>query len=405
VFGVPRDTRGDYARLLRRPRYRGFALTVALARISGAMFTVAGVLLVLDRTGSAALTGLTAAATVIPGAIAGPLLGAWLDVVQRRRVLIVADQLASVVSLILMLALAGHGPNWTLPLVAVLYSITRPFSAGGFYAAMVEITGPELLEAASAIEATSLNLAVVLGPALAGVLIGILGVTATVEAQAAITTIVAGLIALNPAFGAQPEKRTASVLEAVRTGSRTLLHNVELRSAVIGSALSSAGWGLMIVGFPLYCTEILSAPSHDSGYLWAALGLGSIAGTFVLGRRSSLPLSAASYAVLALSALLWPLPHILSLGVALVGLTGLLEGPAFAGSIALRQRHVPAGVRAQVTTTVIGAVGMITSAAAAVGGIVADPVSLIYMFVTLNLAAAGVALLGARAGRPQAAVR
>jgi MFS family permease len=285
MAGVSTERRhrgGEYTRLLRRPRYRGFVLTVALARVSSTMFNVAGVLLVFDRTGSVSITGLTAAAAVLPGALAGPLLGAWLDVIRRRRVLIVGDQLLSAASLLLMLGLAGHAPDWTLPLVGVLYSITGPFSIGGFYAAMVEITGTDLLDPASRIEATSLNLAFVVGPALAGILIGILGVAPTVEVQVGITTIVAGLIALNPAFGAQPAERTPGVLDAVRTGMRVLVHTAELRAAVIGSALSSAGWGLMIVGFPLYCTEILGVPAHNGGYLWAALGVGSIVGTFTL---------------------------------------------------------------------------------------------------------------------------
>lgn len=183
-----RDPGSQYGRLLRRPRYPGFILTVALAGTSGAMFTVAGVLLVLDRTGSASVAGLTAAASVLPGALSGPLLGAWLDVVRRRRLLIIVDQLVSVISLVLMLSLAGHAPNWTLPLIGILYSVTRPFSVGGFYAAMVEITGTELLAPASAIEATSLNMAIILGPALAGALIGVLGVVRTVEVQILITS-------------------------------------------------------------------------------------------------------------------------------------------------------------------------------------------------------------------------
>ncbi|HEY2005069.1 MAG TPA: MFS transporter [Solirubrobacteraceae bacterium] len=403
VLGELREPRGDFARLLRAPGYRGFVLTVSLARVSGAMFNVSGVLLVLDRTGSVSIAGLTAAATVLPGAIAGPLLGAWLDVVRRRRALIVIDQLVSVVGLVLMLVVAGHGPDWTLPLIGVLYSITRPFSTGGFYAAMLEITGTELLDPASKIEATSLNLAVLLGPALAGFLVGVVGAAATVGAQAALALIAAGLIALNPAFGAQPKERTPSVREAVRTGTRVLLHTVELRSAVIGTTLSSAGWGLMIVGFPLYCTQILSAHAHDGGYLWAALGVGSILGTFAIRRRASLPLSAASYAALAVSALLWPVAHVLILAVLLVALTGFLEGPAFSGSVVLRQRQVPSAVRGQVTTTVVGLIGIAVTAATAAGGAIADPTALIDIFVALNLAAAGVVLLGARTARRPAA--
>ena len=74
VLHALRNPRGDYARLLGRPRYRGFVLTVVLARVSGAMFNVAGVLLVLERTQSPSITGLTAAATTaVGGVIADPV--------------------------------------------------------------------------------------------------------------------------------------------------------------------------------------------------------------------------------------------------------------------------------------------------------------------------------------------
>ena len=105
--------RGEYAALLRRPRYASFVLTVSLSRITSSMFITSGVLLVLGRTGSAGLAGLTAAASTLPGALSGPVLGAWLDVARRRRVLIVADQLLSVVALLAIVALAGHAPDWT----------------------------------------------------------------------------------------------------------------------------------------------------------------------------------------------------------------------------------------------------------------------------------------------------
>jgi MFS-type transporter involved in bile tolerance (Atg22 family) len=89
------------------------------------MFAVAGVLLVLRRTGSAPLAGATAAAAMVPAAVSGPILGAWLDVARSRRLLMVIDQLSSAVCLLALVALAGHAPNWTLPAVAVLYSVTR----------------------------------------------------------------------------------------------------------------------------------------------------------------------------------------------------------------------------------------------------------------------------------------
>ncbi len=121
--------------------------------------------------------------------------------------LIVLDQVLSVAGLLAVVELAGHAPDWTIPAVTVLYSFTRPFSQGSFFSALADIAGAELLDQASAIEATSLNLAIVVGPAMAGALAGIIGAAETVELQAVLTVVVAVLVGVNPAFEARPAER------------------------------------------------------------------------------------------------------------------------------------------------------------------------------------------------------
>jgi MFS family permease len=358
------------------------------------MFNTAGVLLVLDRTGSAPLAGATAAAAVVPGALAGPVLGAWLDVVRRRRALIVFDQLLSVVALLAIVALAGHAPDWTVPAVTVFYSVTRPFSSGSFFSALAEIAGPELLDQASAVEATSLNLAVIIGPALAGVLAGLIGVAPTVELQATLTVLVAGLVALNPAFEARSLDRSRSVSHALRTGLRALARERVLLATSLSSSLAAFGWGLMLLGFPLYAVRTLHSSAHTSGYLWAAVAAGSIIGTFVLHGPPGLRRVGLSYGILGLSALLWPLAGTLAVAVGLIGLTGFLEGPAYSGTIALRQRHAPPAVRAQVMTTLSGVSQLALAAGAALGGAIDDPIVLILVFTAVNLVAASAAIAG-----------
>jgi MFS family permease len=366
------------------------------------MFNTAGVLLVLARTGSAPLAGATAAAAVVPGALTGPVLGAWLDVVRRRRVLIVFDQLLSVAALLAIVALAGHSPDWTVPTMAVVYSLTRPFSSGSFFSALAPIAGPELLDQASAVEATSLNLSVIIGPALAGLLAGVIGAAPTVDLQAALTVVVAGLVAVNPAFEARSSERAASVSHALRTGLRALVREPVLLATSVSSSLAGFGWGLMLIGFPLYAIHTLHSRAHASGYLWAAVAAGSILGTFVLHGAPTLRRVGSSYAILGLSALLWPVAGTLAVGIALIGLTGFLEGPAYSGTIALRQRHAPPAVRAQVMTTLTGVAGLMLAAGAALGGVVHDPLILILIFMATNLiaAAAAVALGNALAASP-----
>jgi MFS family permease len=383
---------GELVRLLHRPRYVSFVLTVLLSRTFVIMFNTAGVLLVLDRTQNIALAGLTAAAAVLPGAVSGPVLGAWLDVARRRRVLIVIDQLTSTITLLAIVVLAGHAPNWTVPTVAALYSVTRPFSSGTFFSALAELAGPELLDQASRIEATSINLSFVVGPALAGVLAGAAGAATAVEVQAVGTLVVAALVAINPAFEARPQERARHVSHAVRDGTKALLQSRILRATAAASTLTAFGWGLMSIGFPLYTAQTLHAGAHASGYAWAAMALGSILGTFILAVEPSLKKMGLSYAALAVSALAWPLVHVLALGVALVGFTGFLEGPAYSSSVALRQRHSPPALRAQVLTTLSGIALTAGAAGAAVGGAIGKPIPLIVGFSAVNLLAALVSI-------------
>jgi len=386
-------TENSFRALWGRPQYPSFLVTVSLSRMIATMFNTAGVLLILERTGSAPLAGLTAAAAVVPAAITGPALGAWLDVARRRRALIVFDQLLSVVGLVAIVLLAGHAPNWTVPAVTVIYSVTRPLTQGSFFSSLAVVAGPELLDRASAIEATSLNLAVVVGPVLAGTLAGVIGPAKTVELQAALTVAVAALVAVNPVFDlGRAADRPESLSHALRTGLRAMARQRVIVITTFTGSLASCSWGLMLVGFPLYAVQTLHSAAHATGYLWAAVAGGSILGTFILHGRPSLRRVGLSYGTLGLSALLWPLAGSLAAGFALILLTGFLEGPAYSGTIALRQRYAPLAARAQVMTTVTSIQQLMMSAGAAIGGAVHRPDILIAMFVAVNLVAAAGAL-------------
>jgi MFS family permease len=386
-------TENSFRALWARPQYPSFLLTVSLSRIVATMFNTAGVLLILLRTGSAPLAGVTAAAAVVPAALTGPVLGAWLDVARRRRALIVFDQLLSVVGLMAMVLLAGHAPNWTVPAVAVVYSLTRPLTQGSFFSSLAVVAGPGLLDRASAIEATSLNLAVIVGPVMAGILAGVIGPAETLEVQAALTLVVAALVGVNPVFDlGRADDRPGSLSQALRAGLGALARQRVLLATSFSQCMASFSWGLMLVGFPLYAVESLDSAPHASGYLWAAVAAGSILGTFILHGRPSLRRVGLSYAALGLSAALWPLAGSLATGIVLILLTGFLEGPAYSGTIALRQRYAPVGSRAQVMTTVTSIQQMMMSAGAVIGGALHRPDALIAMFVIVNLIAAAAAL-------------
>jgi hypothetical protein len=61
--------RSQTSQLLRRPGFARYFATVAAARATGTMFTVSGVLLILERTHDLALAGIVVAAASLPAAV------------------------------------------------------------------------------------------------------------------------------------------------------------------------------------------------------------------------------------------------------------------------------------------------------------------------------------------------
>jgi len=352
-----RVARSDIVTLLRRPRFARYFTTVAAVRATGTMFNVAGVLLILQRTHDLTLAGVVVAAATLPGAITGPFLGGWLDVTRSRRRLLVLDRIVTALALVAVLLLAGHAQNWLLPLAALAYGVTSPLSAGAFSAVLPEVAGPELLGVANAFEAASVNIAFIVGPALAGVIAGVAGPAAAVEVQIVSGLVLALLIAGDETFELRPQHRElapTSVLQAVREGLAATWRIAPLRWNTVIDCFYVLAWGMLYVGFPAYAVSV-GAGAHTSGYMWAAVSAGSMIGGFALSRRaagrSPWLLMSGCLLAMAVSALAWPLAASLPVALALIFLTGLLDGPALVALISIRQRVAPAHLRAQIFTT------------------------------------------------------
>jgi predicted MFS family arabinose efflux permease len=347
----------DATRLLRRPGFVRYSATVAAVRATGTMFSVAGVLLILQRTHDLALAGVVVAAATLPGAITGPFLGGWLDVTRSRRRLLVLDRIVTALALAAVLLLAGHAPNWSLPLAAVVYGVTSPLSAGAFSAVLPEIAGPELLGVANAFEAASINIAFIVGPALAGLIAGVAGPALAVEVQLASGLVLAAVIARDRTFELRPEhaeERARSVTEVVREGLAATWRIVPLRWNMVTDCIYVLAWGTLFIGFPVYAVS-LGAGAHAAGYMWAAISAGSMVGGFALSRRAAASsprvLIGGCFLVMAATVTAWPLAGTVAVAIPLVFITGLCDGPALVGLISIRQRVAPARLRAQIFTT------------------------------------------------------
>jgi predicted MFS family arabinose efflux permease len=349
--GSDLDTRAGGLRA--QPGWPAYLVAATLARLASEMFPVAVVLLVLARTGRAALAGAAVAATTLPSVVTGPVLGAWLDRTARRRLALASNQVVLGASLLAILAAAGRAPGPVLLLLAALAGLTAPLATGGFTSMIPSLVPERLLHRANALEASSFNTAAIAGPALAGAVAAGPGPAAAVAVEAGLCGLALLAILRLPRV-ARVAEPTASMTATIRQGLAHLAATPVLRGVTVATAVALGGLGLLTLALP-FLAERLGAGLAGAGYLWAALEAGGMAGALAGARLlAGWPPQRVVMAGLALLGLVmatWPLAPSFPVALLLVALAGVLEGPAFAATFATRQRWSPAALRGQIFTT------------------------------------------------------
>ena len=313
---------------------------------------------VLVTTGSPARMGYVIAAEVAGVAIFGLPGGSLLTRIGARRAMVLADGVR--VPIVLAIPVLHWSGRLTFPALLVLVFAAGAVAAPYFAAQRVAV--PELLgeDEAQVARANALlqganRITFVLGPALGGLLITVLGAANVLVLDAATYAISFALVALFI-------PRTARVIEddgsrGVAAGFRFLARDPLLRAWGGMMILVDASWMVLFAGVPVLVFEDFGKHAATAGWIIAAFGGGAILGNAVsyryLGRVDSLLW--ASLGLLVESLPLWLLPLPISAAavagaVLLVGVVNGLVNPALHSLFTLRP---PAAVRAKVMTATL----------------------------------------------------
>ena len=300
--------------MARRTRFgRDFRLYFAGQVVSqiGTSFTQFALpLLVFRLTGSPTNLALTTAATFVPYLLFGLILGAIVDQVDRRRMMLSVDLArALLIAVLPVLSITGHLEVWHIYVVAFVQStLGILFECGEFAAVPSLVPADNLVTANGWIMATN-SAGQVLGPVLAAGLLAVVPVADLLFVDSATFLLSAlALLAIRRSFNdveppqeaGAPSSRLRRTLNDVRAGLRYVLGHPVLRSISLMMALinfvgASAGTQLV-----LFAKEELAATDTEVGVLYAA---GS-AGVVVLGLVAGAIRRRLSFAMPALGALM-----------------------------------------------------------------------------------------------------
>jgi MFS family permease len=273
-------------RALRHRNYRLFFSGQIISLVGTWMQSVAQSWLVYRLTGSSLLLGLVGFASQIPVFLLGPIGGAVADRYSRHRVVIGTQTSAMVLAFILAaLTLLGHIQVWQIMTLAALLGVVNAFDIPARQAFVVEMVQSQDLINAIALNSSMVNGARVIGPAVAGVMVAVLGEGWCFFANAvSYIAVIIGLLLMS----VQPRDRqraSATGLESIVEGFRFVTRTGPIRALLLLLGLVSLTGMPYAVLMPIFADKILHGGARGLGLLMGASGIGALAGTLTLAAK------------------------------------------------------------------------------------------------------------------------
>ena len=291
----PADARGPRSvalphglRALRHADYRRFALAQLVAQVGSWMQTVAQSWLVLQLTGSPLKLGLISTLQFSPVLLFSVVTGAVADRLPKRRLLVATQStLAGQALLLALLVATGHVEYWHVAVLGLLLGFANVVDQPARQSFVMEMTGKDDVGSAVALNSASFNAARIVGPAVAGVLIGRLGVAPAFFVNcASFFGVIVTLLRLQ-ARGLPVDAPRGSILAEIGEGVRHATRTPRLRLALGLVFIVSLCVFNFTVYVPLLAKHVLGLDAEGFGFLMASLGVGAVAGALTVGARAA----------------------------------------------------------------------------------------------------------------------
>ncbi len=283
--------------------------------------------LVLTLTDSPFYVGLVSALGSLGVLVLTLYAGVVADRSDKRRVVIVTQTLA------MLQAFALAALVWTgavavahVLALAALLGIVNAFDIPTRQAFVVEMVGKDDLMNAIALNSAVFNASRVLGPTVAGLLIGSLGIAACFFVNGvSYLAVIAGLLAMR-LVPRPPAPAAASAWHGFREALALLRSDARAAALMVLTALLSVFGFPFLVLMPVFARDVLGTGATGYGVLVAAVGIGALAGALGIAlasrRVAKGPMQLAGAAALGLLLVAFALSRSFPLSVALLALAG-----------------------------------------------------------------------------------
>jgi MFS family permease len=272
----------DLEPLRRFPQFRRLWLGLAVSQVGSQLTLVAVFYQVYLLTGSSLDVGLVSLAQLGP-ALAGSLLGGSVaDAIDRRKMLVVTQLAMALCSVGLALNSVGGKPAlWPIFVLAAVGAGFAGADSPARTAIMMNLVPWDSFATANVLRQLLLQLSLVIGPALGGLLLARWGVTAVYWIDVA---SFAAAVAVSLALPALPPEGTGTKfgLRSIAEGFRYLRGRQALQGCFVAD-LNAMILGMPTALFPAVALAHFHGGPQTVGYLYAAPGAGALVGMLLSG--------------------------------------------------------------------------------------------------------------------------
>ncbi len=251
-----------------------------ISQIGDGLSKIALLWFVYDQTGSALKMTIIGILQTIPPLLLGPFAGAYLDRVPKRAAMIMID-LVRVLLLALIPVLFAMGLltlTWLYVLVFLIALVSMAYSPA-LNAAIPLVAKRDQLTPANALMQSTATIGQLLGPALSGILIAVIGAQNVLLVNA-VTFLISAFCKLPVRLSKDVDGTAAQdsgewLMEDLRTGFRfVFLQKRMILLLMATAAMFNLGTTGFIFLLPVITEKVLHAGSVELGWLWSALSLG-----------------------------------------------------------------------------------------------------------------------------------
>jgi len=309
--------------------YRLYYIGQIISTSGTFMQSVAQAWLVLKLTNSGPALGLATALQYLPILILGPYGGVIADRFSKRKILYFTQSISGVLALILGLLVAtGLVKVWMVYTLAFCLGIVTVFDNPTRQTFYIEMVGPDNLRNAVTLYSTLVNLARIIGPAIAGVLIAAVGLAPCFIINGfsyVAVVIMLGMMRTNELLVTPPVPRAKGQLQE---GFKYVISTPVLGSTLLMMAIIGTLTFEFQVSLPLIAQFTFKGDASSYAFLTASMGFGAaIGGIFFASRKGITPYKLVSaslfFGLAVLAVAFMPSLQLAGLAMLLVGICSI----------------------------------------------------------------------------------